>query len=79
MILSLGFDIINLHSILLNVNAYNKRGIRSYQKAGFKEVGKKRENHYLEGVYHDVIIMDILEEEYLQISRKKASNWPIIR
>ena len=76
-ILSFGFDILNLHSIMLKVHSYNERGIKSYQKAGFKEVGKIRETHFIEGAYNDLIIMDILEEEFYQISRQ--SDWPLIR
>ncbi|MCG3217937.1 MAG: GNAT family N-acetyltransferase [Candidatus Heimdallarchaeota archaeon] len=75
-ILSFSFDLLNLHSIMLQVHAFNKRGIRSYQKTGFKEVGRLREKHYLEGTYHDVVIMDIVEEEYHQLAR--SNDWPSI-
>ena len=59
-----GFHILNLHSIYLRVMEYNKRGIRAYEKAGFKQVGRMREQVFNEGKWHDVIIMDILQAEF---------------
>jgi RimJ/RimL family protein N-acetyltransferase len=40
LILDYGFNIMNLNNITLDVVAFNKRAIRSYEKVGFKYVGK---------------------------------------
>ncbi len=60
------FNILNLHRVELWVMEYNERAIHVYEKVGFKEVGRKRDAHFLQGMYHDVIVMDILEEEFQQ-------------
>ncbi|MBP7309734.1 MAG: GNAT family N-acetyltransferase [Candidatus Cloacimonetes bacterium] len=64
LILDYGFNLINLHSISLEVVSYNKRGIRSYEKAGFKYVGKRRDYMFMAGTYHDVLIYEILASEF---------------
>ena len=43
---------------------YNERAIHVYEKLGFKEVGRKREAHYLQGKYHNIVVMDILKREF---------------
>ena len=77
-ILSIAFDLLNLHSVNLRVYDYNKGGIRSYEKAGFTRVGMMRERDYSEGSFHDDVMMDILEEEYYQLVEKEPDKWPRI-
>lgn len=64
LMLKVGFWHINLHRIELIVLDYNQRAKHVYEKVGFKEVGRKREAHYLEGCYYDFILMDILKVEF---------------
>jgi Acetyltransferases, including N-acetylases of ribosomal proteins len=64
LVLQHAFDVMKLHRIDLKVLEYNKRGIRCYQKCGFKQDGILRESAYIEGEYHSDIIMSILEDEY---------------
>ncbi len=66
-LISFGFNILNLHRIELLVMEYNERAIHVYNKVGFKEVGRKREAHFLQGIYYDVVVMDILEDEFRKI------------
>lgn len=66
-LLKFGFNILNLHRIELWVMEYNERAIHVYNKVGFKEVGRKREAYFLQGSYHDIVVMDILEEEFQEI------------
>ena len=54
----------HLHNVLLNVVAYNERGIRAYRRAGFREVGRRRQAWWLGGQAHDVVIMDCLATEF---------------
>ncbi|MGC9781430.1 MAG: GNAT family N-acetyltransferase [Candidatus Heimdallarchaeota archaeon] len=42
----------------------NTRAIKTYLKAGFKEIGLRREARFREGKYHDVLLMDILRKEW---------------
>lgn len=59
-----GFDLLNLHRIGLDVYAFNERGIKSYQKLGFKQEGIIRDVLFYNGGYHDSIIMGVLKDEF---------------
>ncbi|RZT15523.1 GNAT family N-acetyltransferase [Fictibacillus sp. BK138] len=61
-----GFQTLNLHRIELNVYSFNERGIKTYEKLGFKKEGVQREALFYEGQYHDSIIMGILESEFIE-------------
>lgn len=62
--LDFGFNILNLNSIDLEVMAYNRRGIRCYEKAGFRQSGIKREAFFHAGQYHDILCFDILAKDF---------------
>ena len=64
LLLDVGFTVLGLHSIWLDVFSFNLAGQRCYAKAGFREVGRRRECRLLDGVLHDQIIMDILATEF---------------
>jgi RimJ/RimL family protein N-acetyltransferase len=63
-LLDFAFHQMNLHRVYLRVYDFNPRGIRSYEKCGFRKEGVSREDHYIEGRYHDTIIMGILKDEF---------------
>lgn len=62
--LDYGFNILNLNNISLEVFAYNLRAIKCYEKAGFQLVGRRRNFIYMAGSYHDVLIYDLLAEDF---------------
>lgn len=64
LILDYGFNILNLHNIMLKAFAYNKAGIRAYQKAGFREIGRRRQVKMINGKRWDMIYMDCLATEF---------------
>ncbi|MBN1779074.1 MAG: GNAT family N-acetyltransferase [Candidatus Buchananbacteria bacterium] len=66
LIVDYGFKKLRLHRVYLRVFGYNIRGIKSYQKVGFKIEGRLREQVYRDGFYHDMIFMGILRNEYLK-------------
>lgn len=63
LLLGYGFQTLNLHNIMLSVHSDNPAGIQCYKKAGFREVGLRREWVFKDGMYLDTIYMDILEHE----------------
>lgn len=67
LLLKFGFEILNLHRIGLDVYAFNKRAIKSYEKLGFKQEGIIRDELFYDGEYHDSIIMGVLKDEFNQI------------
>jgi RimJ/RimL family protein N-acetyltransferase len=60
-----GFSELNLHRIQLEVSASNERAIHSYQKAGFREEGRRRQACFRNGRWQDQVQMGILAEEFL--------------
>lgn len=64
LVLGYAFATLDLHRVSLRVLAYNERAIRAYQKCGFLIEGRERETAYLDGKWHDDIIMGILENEF---------------
>ena len=74
LVLDFGFNILNLHNIMLQVFEYNKRGIKCYEKCGFKEIGRRREARKVGGKRYDSVFMDILATEYTSPYVKKFLN-----
>ncbi len=59
-----GFETLNLHRIWLRVYGFNARAIRAYEKSGFVHEGRKRQAQFIQGQYHDVLIMSVLRHEW---------------
>jgi RimJ/RimL family protein N-acetyltransferase len=64
LLLDYGFNLLNLNSIMLGVMSFNERALRSYQRVGFKEIGRRRQARIVGEQKFDVIFMDILAEEF---------------
>ncbi len=67
LILDYGFSFLNLRNISLSVFEYNEPAYNLYKKVGFKEVGRLRKALEIMGKTYDVIIMDMLSEEFQSI------------
>jgi RimJ/RimL family protein N-acetyltransferase len=59
-----GFHITNLRNIYLSVLAPNAPGIRAYEKAGFKVMGRRRNSGYWLGDTVDHLFMDIIPDDF---------------
>jgi RimJ/RimL family protein N-acetyltransferase len=68
-----GFEVLNLHKIILGLNAENERALRSYQSVGFVKEGEFREEFYRAGRYFNLIRMGLLRTEY----REKLKAWKV--
>jgi RimJ/RimL family protein N-acetyltransferase len=68
LLLQYAFAELNLHRIGIRVLAYNLRAIRAYEKSGFVIEGKEREAAFVNGAWHDDVMMGIVDREFL--SRK---------
>ena len=68
-----GFNLLNLNSIMLGAFVFNERAIACYKKVGFKEIGWRRQARIIGGQKYDVLLMDILAEEF-QGSYFKQAN-----
>lgn len=63
-LLALAFCEMNLHRVFLRVDADQARGIRCYEKAGFRREGTLRDAVFREGAYHDQYSMSVLQSEF---------------
>ncbi len=64
LVLDYAFTVLGLHNVLLTVFSFNERGIRAYRRAGFKEIGRRRQARRLAGQAYDVVYMDCLAAEF---------------
>ena len=62
--LDFGMNELMLHRICLRLLPHNKSAYRLYVSAGFRTEGIFREMAYIDGKYHDVIFMAILNQDY---------------
>jgi RimJ/RimL family protein N-acetyltransferase len=58
------FETMNLNRVALQVYEYNQRGLRAYEKVGFRKEGVLRQENYREGRYWDTILMAMLRQEW---------------
>jgi RimJ/RimL family protein N-acetyltransferase len=65
-LLNMAFSVLELHSVYLWVEAFNKGAISFYENIGFKSQGRLRELGCRDGERYDIIIMDILRTEFLE-------------
>jgi len=73
LLLDYSFKTLNLNRIELLVYDFNQRGIRCYEKLGFTREGAKRQAVFINGDYHDTLIMAILQQEWKKIHDEKKS------
>jgi len=64
LLLDYGFNLLNLHNIMLGVFSFNERAIQAYRKVGFKEMGRRREARIIGDRKFDVVFMDMLADEF---------------
>lgn len=63
LIVDYGFRNLKLHRIFLRVFKNNIAAVSSYKKVGFEVEGIARDMVYLDGSYHDMIFMSMINEE----------------
>ncbi len=73
LVMRLAFDKVNLNRLWLTVLAHNLRAIRCYEKCGFKREGLLRQESFVDGAWHDVILMGALHEDYQRIASRPVA------
>ena len=71
LILDYGFSFLNLRNISLSVFEYNVPAYNLYKKVGFKEIGRLRKALEIMGKTYDMIILDMLKEEFQSVYIKR--------
>lgn len=62
--LDYAFTALGLHNVMLDVLSASLAGIRAYEKAGFKEIGRRRECEMMGGRLWDMVFMECLSTEF---------------
>jgi diamine N-acetyltransferase len=64
LMLDYAFTALGLHNVMLTVFPFNPAGLRAYKRAGFKEIGRRRECRMMGGKLWDEVHMDCLSSEF---------------
>jgi RimJ/RimL family protein N-acetyltransferase len=64
LVLDWGFTMLALHNVVLDAGAWNTRALRAYERAGFREIGRRREALIWLGERHDEVLMDAVAAEF---------------
>ena len=67
LLLDYAFRCLNFHRVAIGVVGFNERGIRFWEKIGFKKEGIQKDGYYYNHKYHDFFMMSILEDEYREL------------
>ena len=59
-----GFCEMGLHRIGLQTYEFNKRALAAFERAGFREEGRRRAVVFHDGAFHDEVHMGLLEHEW---------------
>ena len=64
LVLDYAFGPLALNRVWVQVDERNTRGLRAYQKVGFRREGLLRESRYADGRYHNTLLMAVLRGEW---------------
>jgi diamine N-acetyltransferase len=67
------FQHLNVWNVWLDTASYNPAAIRAYEKAGFREIGRRRGARLVAGVRHDVVLMDCTRDDFYQVVESATS------
>jgi RimJ/RimL family protein N-acetyltransferase len=73
-VLQIGFRELRMRRIDLRVYGFNTAAIQCYEKAGFVREGLLRKAQLIAGQYCDVVIMGILEEEWVDENQQQEQK-----
>jgi diamine N-acetyltransferase len=65
LVLDYAFGVLGVHNVWLDTTSDNRAALRAYGRAGFKEIGRRREAHRFGGRACDVVLMDCLATEFV--------------
>ncbi len=70
LVLDYAFTVLGVHNVWLDTLASNEAALRAYARAGFKEIGRRREAHRRGDRVEDVVLMDCLATEFAPPSQR---------
>ncbi len=67
LLLDFAFQHLNVWNVWLDTAAYNYSAIRAYEKAGFREIGRRRGARVVGGTRHDIVLMDCTHDDFYEM------------
>jgi len=64
LVLDHAFTVLGMRNVMLKVYEFNLAGIRAYEKAGFRQFGRRRQATEMNGKPWDVIYMECIRDEF---------------
>jgi diamine N-acetyltransferase len=65
LMLDYAFTALGLHNVALTTWEYNLAAQRAYTKAGFREIGRRRQAKFMNGKLWDIVHMDCIATEFV--------------
>jgi diamine N-acetyltransferase len=74
LIYQLAFDTLGLHRVYGPIASGNKGMLRFHLNLGMTEEGRQRDHYFLNGRWHDAVLVGMLEDEYRTIALPKLNR-----
>ncbi|KAH7031465.1 acyl-CoA N-acyltransferase [Microdochium trichocladiopsis] len=74
-ILGYAFVMAGMHSVSIETVSFNERAIYLYKKLGFVPEGRRRQQVWFRGAWHDFVELGMLESEYREMQEKEGKSW----
>ena len=74
LVLDFAFSVLGVHNVWLDTRADNIAACRAYARAGFKEIGRRREAHRRGDQVTDVVLMDCLATEFVPPDKRSQRD-----
>ena len=74
-VLGYGFQFAGLHRIGIEAFSYNPGALRLYERLGFVPEGRRREEMWFNGAWHDIITFGMLEHEWRESQANGGRKW----
>lgn len=66
------FGTLRMHRVDLKVLAENERAVAAYRTCGFVEEGRERESCFVDGAWHDDLVMGVLDREFAAVDARRG-------
>lgn len=74
LLLHYAFQHLQVWNVWLDTASYNLRAIRAYEKAGFREIGRRRGARVVGGTRYDIVLMDCTRDDFYELFPQEAES-----
>jgi RimJ/RimL family protein N-acetyltransferase len=72
LVLAYAFEVLRLHRVDARLLAGDQHALACLRACGFAQEGRERESAFVDGGWHDEVVLGVLEQEY----RRLSGSWP---